>query len=54
MLAHPPPFVHVDRHWKPELAPWLRHEVTTAVGVVTDRQSQLGAARQYQAILHYS
>ena len=38
---HPPPFVHVDRHWKPELAPWLRHEVTTAVGVVTDRQSQL-------------
>ena len=40
-LLYPPPFVHVDRHWKPELAPWLRHEVTTAVGVVTDRQSQL-------------
>ena len=38
---NPPPFVHVDRHWKPELAPWLWHKVTTAVGVVTDRQSQL-------------
>ena len=46
---HPNPVVHVDRHSKPEPAPYLWHEVTTAVGVVTDRQSQL-----YRAISHYS
>ena len=39
--TNPPCFMHVDRHLKPELAPWLWHDVTTAVGVMTDRQSQL-------------